>query len=803
MLKNYFTIACRVLWKNKAFSAISIIGLSVGIAFLLLIAAYSWSELQVNSVIKDNDRVFLVQSKWKQQGTGLDFTTLGPLVKTLQQEYPGMVENYYHWDGILSIISKGNRHFREGLQLGDSTFLTMFGFPLLHGDARTALNGPDNVVITANKAIKYFGRTDVVGETLTVQSFSGGKKDFVVTGVLKNPAANSVTGLTGDPNEIFFSDKTLRFFGRDAGFEQWNNAFIAGYVKLKPGVRAADLAQPIKQVLKKYAPTDIQQNLQVILTPLSKYYLQSNNGLAKRMIYTLGFVALFILLMAVINFINISIGNSVSRLKEIGVRKVMGGMRKHLMMQFLCESIVLVVFSMLLALIIYQLARPWFSDFLAKDIPPITAFPAMFALVCVAMAAVIGVLAGLYPALVLSAQPSIDSLKGKLKTVREKILFRHSLVALQFITAIIVFIGSIVVSRQVSYFFNKNLGYDKEHVITAAIPRDWTAQGVQHLETMRNEFAQLPQVAEATLSFEIPDGASGNNSLNLYKAAEDSTKGVISTSIICDEKYAATYDLSMASGHFFNAEVGGYDSLQLVLNETAARSLGFTPPEAIGQKLIIQGDTRTYTVQGVVKDFHFGSMHQPIQSLLFMQVRNYLIHRYLSFKVKPGNTVGTLTALQNKWSQLFPDAPFDYKFMDETLAKLYGSEIQVKKASEAATILSLIIVLLGVSGIVSLSIAKRTKEVGIRKVLGASGPNIGWLVMKEFSGIMIIANCMAWPLAYLIMRSWLSDYAYRIHLGASPFLLVGLCLLLLVGVLITVQTTKKAIANPVKSLRTE
>lgn len=803
MLKSYLTIALRVLWKNKAFSAISILGLSVGIAFLLLIAAYSWSELQVNSIIKDNDRVFLLQSKWKQEGTGPGFTTLGPLAKTLKLEYPALVEDYYHWDGIGSIVSKGDKHFREVLQLGDSTFFSMFGLPLLQGNPNTALVGPDDVVITAKKANKYFGRTNVVGETLTIQSFSGGKKDFVITGVLKDVPRNSVTGIVGNANEIFFSDKALRFFSRDAGFESWNSPYIVNYVKLKAGVSAADLAQPVKQVLKKYAQADIQQNLEVAFTPLSKYYLQSNNGLARRMIYTLGFVALFILLMAVINFINISIGNSVSRLKEIGVRKVMGGMRKHLVMQFLAESIVLVGFSLLLALAIYEMARPWFSSFLAREILPVTAFPAMFAVMCVAAAAIIGILAGLYPALVLSAQPSVDSLKGKLKTVKEKIFFRHSLVALQFVTAIVVFIGSIVVSKQVSFFFNKNLGYDKEHVITAAIPRDWTTEGVRHMESMRDEFKRLPQVADATLSFEITDGASAGG-FNLYKAAEDSTRGIIASSIMCDERYASTYGLPLAAGRFFHAEGGGEDSLRIVLNEAAVRSLGFASAgTAIQQSIKIQGDPRTYTVHGVVKDFHFGSMHQPIQPVVFVPVRTYLLHRYLSFRIKPGNAATTVAALQSKWSQLFPDAPFDYKFMDDTLARLYESEIQVKKASEAATLISLIIVLLGVAGIVSLSIAKRTKEVGIRKVLGASVPNIVWLFMKEFSGIMLVANCIACPLAYLLMKNWLSDYAYRININATPFLIVGICLLLLVGILITVQTVKKAIANPVKSLRTE
>ena len=345
MLSNFILLAWRNLVKHKTFSLINILGLAAGISFVFLIGMYVWGELRVNQSIPNNDRIYLLRSKWKKPDMGMDLTTVAPLSKALAEQFPDLVESYYHHDGITSIVSKGNKYFREGLQPGDASFLTMTGFPLLHGDARTALNNPNSVVITESKAMKFFGRTDVLNETITLQSFAGGKQDFIITGVLKQLPFNTITNFTNTKNEVFLPVESLRFFGRYDGFQTWDNAYIINYVQLKPGVRPADLQKPIQQLLKLNASADTQANLEVYLTSISDYYLELNNGLARRMVYTLSIVALFILVMAVINFINITIGNSGTRLKEIGLRKVMGGSRKQLVIQFLTESVVLALLS--------------------------------------------------------------------------------------------------------------------------------------------------------------------------------------------------------------------------------------------------------------------------------------------------------------------------------------------------------------------------------------------------------------------------------------------------------------------------
>ncbi len=808
MIKNYFKLAWRNLRKNKAFSFINIVGLSVGIAFVLLIGAYVYSEVSVNTDIKNNDRIYMVQSKWKDPNMGYDFATLAPLAKALKENYPGLIEEYYHHDGITSIVSKGDKKFSEGLQVGDASLLDMFGFPLLYGDAKTALDKPNALALTAAMAKKYFGKTDVLGQTLTIQSFSGSKQDFEITAVLKDPPMNTITnwgnGINKGENQFFLPAASLRFFNRDAGFEAWQNAFIISYVELKQGVTPQSLQQPVRHLMQLNTAPDVQKNLEIFFTPVKDYYLKANNGIAYRLIFTLAFVAAFILLMAVINFVNISVGSSVSRLKEIGVRKVMGSTRAQLIIQFLSESILLVTFSVVVSLLLYVIARPYFSDMLGKQLPFLNSFPLYFVFIPLAIIVLVGILAGIYPAFLLSKQRSVESLKGKLETIKEKIAFRYSLIGVQFITAIVVFIAAITINKQVNYFFSKDLGYKKDQVITAKVPRDWTPQGVLHLATIRNEFATLPEVESASFSFEIPDGASSSMNNVVYKAAQDSSQGIIAESLFTDEKYIATYKIPLAAGQFFNANGGLPDSAAIVVNESAAKGLGWKDAAtALGQQIKFQGNPRTFNVSGVVKDFHFGPLQEAIRPMYFVHVSNAPLFRYMSFKIKTGNTAAAIAAIQKKWSALLPDAPFAYIFMDDTLARLYSMETQMKKAATAATAIALLIVLLGVLGIVTQNINKRTKEVGIRKVLGASVAQVILLFAKEFSIIIIVANLIAWPVAYFVLHNWLNNYAYRIDLTIFPFLIVGLILLALVAILISIKTIKTALTNPVKSLRTE
>ncbi len=799
MIENYFKIAWRSIVKNRFYSAVNIIGLSTGIAFTLLIAAYVWSELQVNSSLENEDRQYILQSKWKDPNEGYPLATLGPLAKALRQNYPDLVANYYRYDGITSNVSKGAKSFREGLQVGDSTLLNMYGFKLLHGNAATALKDPFTVVITSEKAIKYFGKTDVVGQTLAIENFSGSKHDFIITGVLDKFQRNSVTHLVDDfPNDLYVSDANLNFFGRNMN---WTNSYIASYIELQKGVIPKDLEKPIAHLVQQNAPPEIAADMSPYMVSLKDYYLDANNGLVKKMLYALSAIALFILVMAIINFINMSVSRSAARMREIGIRKVLGGLKRQLIMQFLIESVIIVLLATIFAFIIYVSTKDLFSTILNKPVPALTDFPLYFIAFPLLFILIIGFIAGIYPAFVLSSLRSVDSVKGKLSSVKENVLLRKSLIAFQFGTATIAFIGAIIISQQVNLFLGKDLGYNKDYILSAQVPRDWTPQGVNKMENIRNQLATLPLVSNVALSFEIPDGNNGGQA-GIYKQGSDSTQAIAAQVLQTDEHYLSVYKIPLKAGSFFDGR--GLDSGKVVINETTAHTLGWKDAaDAIGMQVRFPGDPTVFTVKAVTNDFHFGSMQQKVPPIVIFNVQFSPIYRYLSFKIKPGNINASVEAIQKKWSALMPGAPFEYKFMDETLAKLYKSEIQLKKASYTATVLALIIVLLGVLGLISLSIQKRTKEIGIRKVLGSSVASIITLFVKEFLGVILVAGILACPLAYIIMHNWLQAYAYRIDITATPFIISMLMLGIITAVLICLQTIKAALANPVKSLRTE
>ncbi len=801
MLKNYCTLAWRNIRKHRFYSFVNIAGLFAGIVFAMLIGVYVWQDLQVNKNLSNAKQQYFLQSYWKGQDASYALTTLGPLAKQLKENYPSLVANYYRWDGITSGVTKGDKSFREGIQLGDSTLLSMFGFNLLHGNVATALTDPYAVVITEATAIKYFGKTAVVGESITIQNFSGGKKEFAITGVLKSIPENSVTNLNENNNNTLFIPASMwEYFGR-TGFDDWNNLYLPSYIELKDGATIAAIDKAMNQLIQTHASDGVKANLKVHAVQLSDYYLHKNNALVKRMIYALGFVGLFILLMAIVNFINIAIGSSGNRIREIGIRKVMGSMRSHLVMQFLAESVIMVLLATILATAAYPVLKNLFASMVGKPMPSLAALPGFFLALPLLLGLTIGLLAGMYPAMILSSLKAVDSIKGKLRSANEKIWLRKSLVGFQFGIALIVLIAAVVVAQQVNHFFNSNLGYHKEFVVASQVPRDWSREGVQKMKMIRDELAAMPQVSAVSISYEIPNGMNGGDPM-VYKAGTDSAAGVNMQSLVTDENYLDVYKIKMISGDFFYSRQ--LDSAKVVLTEKAVAALGFkNAPAAIGQQLRIPGDPIVFTVKGVTNDFHFNSMQMGLRPMIFFNVYNGILHRYLSFKLKPGNTQAAVEAIQKKWGTLMPGSSFEYIFMDDALNKMYASELQTKKAAYTATVLSLLIALLGVLGLVSLSIHKRVKEIGIRKVLGASIQSILLLFVKEFAVILLVAGAAAVPVAYLLMTNWLNNYASHINISAVPFVISIGMLGLVTLLLIALQALKAAVVNPVKSIRTE
>ncbi len=801
MIRNYFKIAWRNLKNKKLYTTIHILGLFAGISFALLIAVFVWQELQVNKNLKNATQQYILTSHWKNPNMGADFATLGPLAKSLKENYPNLVANYYRWDGITSVIANGETNFREGIQLGDESLLKMYGFPLLHGNAEKAFDNPFSVVIKAEKAIKFFGKTDVVGERVTIQNFEGANHEFTISGVLPEISENSVSQFfEKDDNGFFIAKNSATFFDR-AKFQDWQSHIFISFLELQPGKTAEDLKLPIQKLINTHASEEIQRNLQIIPVKLTDYYLEKDNGTISRLLFTLAFIGLFILLMAIINFINISISHSGSRMREIGIRKVLGGRRKQLILQFLSESIILTAIATILACIAYSLFRPWFGELIGKELLSLSQLPAYFLVFPILLIGLVGILSGLYPAVVLSSYKSIDALNGKLKNSFSGETLRRALLGFQFITALIVLIAAVIVGQQVNYFFGKGLGYEKEYVVTASVPRDWTPEGVQKMKTIRNNFEKIPSVESVSLSYEIPNSNNGFQ-ITSFKAGENPDLAVAAQGFVADEAYLKTYKIPLLAGK--NLQANEPNANNVAINKKAVKTYGFkNVNEAIGQQLIIVGEDEPLTITGVFDDFHFESMQQKIKPQVMFNVNANAIYRYFSFKLKPNSVTEGLAEINKQWQVLMPGTSFEYKFMDETLANLYAGEIRFKKAANTATILALLIALLGIFGMVALSIDKRLKEIAIRKVLGASVKNISYLFVKEFLIVMGISIVIACPLVYWLMQLWLDNYAYRITIGLTPFITAFVMVCSITVILILLQTLKIAIANPVNSLRTE
>ncbi len=801
MIKNYITIAWRNIIKNKAFSLINILGLSVGIAFTLLIGAYIWGELQVNRQLKNSNNQYIILSKFIDPNFSNELGTIAELPIALKKNYPELIANYYREDLITSYVSKNEKHFREDLQIGDNNLLKMYGFKVLYGDVNTALKDPFAVVINRKIANKYFGSTNVVGKTLSFENFSAEHHDFTVTAVIDNLPRNSVTAMVAD-NGFFFNVESGKFFKRD--FTNWMNLNLVGYLELKPGVNPKTVNRAMEQIVARYEPDkNIKKQLTPYVVKLTDYNLEANNGLIKKMVYTLSCIALFILLMAVVNFVNICIGRSAGRMREIGIRKVMGSLRKQLILQFLIESITLVMLSTLIALLIYILVKPYFGEILGREIPGLLAFPAYMIPIPFVFALLVGLLAGIYPAFVLSASKSVESLKGEFNSVKESVLLRKTLVAFQFIIAAVVLISTILVSQQINLFFSDSLGFSKENVVYAQTSRDWSAKGVQKIEYVRSQLAQLPQVRNVSVSYEIPDGHNGGN----YTVGRPDIPGktVSSTGMVCDDAYLTTYNIPLKAGRFFSPVYAKGDSLKVVINETEAKILGWkNAQDAIGKPMMIWAySSKPFIITGVTADFHFGSMRDKVQPITFMNNNYQTAYRYVSIRLKPGDLQNSLAAVQKKWTALMPGTPFEYNFMDGALKKVYKTELQLRKAALVATVLSIIIVLLGILGLIALSVQKRTKEIGVRKVLGASVNAIMMLFIKDFLTTVTIAGVVACPVAYLIITHWLNGYASRISITPLPFIITISILIILTTLLISLQTIKAALTNPAKSLRVD
>ncbi len=800
MIKNYILVAIRQLGRHKLFSALNIFCLAIGICFCLLIGQYVLHEGSVNGGLRNVHRQYLVASKWKIKNMGLDFTTIGALPKSLKQQFPGLVENYYRYNPVTNVVSAGDRHFQEDIAIGDTTLVSMYGYPILFGDPHHAFINNSSAVITEAFALKLFGDRNAIGKTITITNTVGPSQDFKVSAVLQTTSYNTVNNFIDKKGyAVFVPFEGNRYYQTGAGDDLWNMVLLVGFLELKPGVQPSQLSGPVRKLISLNAPENISKNLEVRLNPLDTYYLTANGAAVEKTLVILSLVAVGILLLAIINFVNIMIGTSAYRIREIGLRKVFGGRKRQLVFQYLTESIVLTFVAAVLSLILYSFLRPAFNEILQTSIPPVIQFSfQQTGLLCL-MVVFVGSLAGIYPAFILSASKVVASVKGKISLSEKGTWMRKSLLVLQFMIATIVFILALTISEQVNYFFEKDLGYNKDRLmVISAFPKQWDSAGVAKMETIRNGLLEIPAVKDASLSFDVPEGTPMANSL-IPDGSKDNQPLIIPT-IIVDQNYATAYGIKLIEGRFFGKNEGGYIPGEMVISEAAMKSFGWK--DAFGKKLHSPG-AGVFTVVGVVRDFNYSSLHEAIGPLAFIHVRDALTYRYISVKLQGGQLNSSIDLLKRKMKELSPGAPFEYFFMDEKFQSMYETELHLKKAAGIATGLMGLIVLLGIFGVLTLALAKRTKEIAVRKVLGAEIYHIIILFLKQYTSLIGIAILIAWPLAYFLTSRWLEQYAYRIGQHAWYYVLVGAIVFSVSFLLISAQCLKVALANPVNSLKTE
>lgn len=796
-----FKIAWRNIRKKKIQNLINLIGLTCGITFMILVGAYIWDVHQVNSRIKNIDQQFLLQSTYKKEGFGINLTTIGALPKALYEEYPNLVANYYRLDGLTGIVSNGNTVYEEGMSLGDPSLLTMFGFELLAGNVNTALNNPFSVAITDKAAVKYFGKVNVLGENLQIKNFNGEKHDFAITAIVKTDVQNAIMDLTkGMHADIFLPIANETYFGRS--INNWDNPYIAGYIELKPGVTPQQVDQAILNLVHKNKDKEFADQYAPNLRPLKTYYLDDNQGTIRKMIKTLSWVAIFILIMAIINFINFSIAQHITRLKEIGMRKIMGSSRQQLIGQLLTEYILIVAIATLISLPIYILVSPLFAHVLMRELPSLISLPGYFFGLLGLSILMIGLLAGLYPAIKLSNINILASVKNQFAALGDKQLVRKVLLFFQFAVALLLLVCTLIISKQVSLFITNNLGYNKDYLLTVQAPRDWSETGIRKMETVRHELLQTAAVKSVSLSYETP-GLLGSNMQAAFGNNNDTEVQV--QRINSDSYFLETYEIPLLAGTFLPRNTAtNMTNRPVVINKKAMEDFGFSNAEnAIGQKIAVNTPQNKMTIVGITDNFVANSLHRASPAIIWTDVHDSFQYRYLSIRLRPGQLSKAVQGLEKKWKELMPDAPFEYQFMDDRIKGLYETELQLQRAAQIASAVSLLIVILGLTGLISLSIHLRNKEVGIRKVLGASLSHLMLLFSKEYYGIFLLAVLVTVPSSYMIMQHWLQNYVIRIEINAFTYLLPLAILLSILGLLVGAIVFRATRFNPVEKLRDE
>ena len=808
MIKNYLKIAWRNLVRNKTYSLINIVGLAIGLSCFLLISLYVLDELSYDKFNTNADRIYRINSDIRFGGNEMKIAESSDMTgQIMKKDYP-QVEQYtriFNNTGP-KLIRKGNSFIKEpNVANVDSTFFDVFTFPAIAGNTHTALDEPNTLVITESTAKKYFGTTDVLGETIETNDKGGTL--YKITAVIKDMPHNSHFNY-----DFLFSMKNV-----DYKWGQFTSHNFHTYLLLAKGANYKVFEKNFDQYIEKYVLPYVQQfikissmdefkkagnKLEYSLIPLTKIHLYS--GLSYELapngniqfIYIFSIVALFILAIACINFMNLTTARSAKRAREVGIRKVLGTERRNLIAQFLSESILMVLLSLFIAIGVVWLVLPLFNDVADKSMHLNSLFSPLILPLLIALPFVVGFIAGSYPAFFLSAFRPIEVLKGKLKSGAKSVGFRSILVVFQFTTSILLIIGTIVIYKQLNYIQTKDLGFNKDQVLI--INDAYSLKN--NSDAFKNEVLQMNGVVSGTMSAFLPvDNSSRNDNSYFKDATIDVKNGLNMQCWTIDNDYIKTMGMKILKGRNFSKDFGT-DSDAVIINETAAKLFGYDDP--VGKKIYTTDNNKvlSYNIIGEVKNFNYESLRQNIGPLGFFLGKSTGL---ASFRVNTANIKNLVGQIESKWKAMASGMPFSYRFLDDSFNEMYNSEQRVGKIAMIFSILAIFIACLGLFGLATFIAEQRTKEIGIRKVLGASVNGIVQLLSKDFLKLVLIAFVIAVPISWWAMHRWLQDFAYRINISWWIFIIAGFLALLIALLTISFQAIKAAIANPVKSLKTE
>jgi putative ABC transport system permease protein len=799
MLKNYLKITLRNIKRNKAFSVINIAGLAIGMACCILIVNYIVFESSYDRFHKNADNIYRINTLLEIGGRGGNLaSTNHPIGDYLRENYTEVLNSVkfrrYKYGQTL-IEYEENKFFEERLYYADNSVFDVFSYPMLIGDPKTALKSSHSIVLTESYAIKYFGEENPLGKILRLDNF----EDFKVTGVIRDFPPN-----THFPINMLLSFES--FYVNNPQLKgRWMGDFeVHTFIQLEKGFDYKELETKLPAIVEKQIGKLIKvvgARVEYSILPLTDIHLHSdllNEPTGQSDIsYIYGFsaIALFILLIACFNFMNLSTARSAKRANEVGVRKVLGANKTKLVYQFLGESLILSTFAYFIAAGLAELSLPIIRSLTTVELSIFFTDIPLFILISVGFVFVVGIVAGSYPAFFLSSFKPVSILKGSLRTGSTSYRFRSVLVVFQFAISVFLFIGTITILNQIRFMKNRNLGFEREHLVFVQFFDDSLMSST---ETVKNELLKIPGVIHASATSHIPGhGARHNGYVPEGFAIEES---IMMGRISVDSDFITTFGIELIEGRNFSPEFTADKNQSILINETALKEIGWEDP--LGRQIRELDDKMLpKTVIGVVRDFHTDSLHNPLEPVLIGQ--NPAAFKYIAVRLGPGNISETMTSLEKIWKELDSTGTFDYAFLEDSLIAQYRAEERLSKIFTYFSILAIFIACLGLFGLASFTAEQKTKEIGIRKVLGAPVSGLIFFLSKEFTKWVIVANLIGWPIAYFLMQKWLQNFAFRISIGIGIFLLAAILALLIALVTVSYQSLKAALANPIESLRYE